>query len=88
MKKYDFNKPFLDMEDQPSGKTLAQMLSNVVMQSVSTKVPMKLFELALELKKSGILSVDTPDKDMLNEFIIQHEGMYMILKGQLLQVIK
>lgn len=88
MKKFDFNKQFLDGDDQPTGKTLAHMLSTVIMQSISTKVPMKLFEISLQLKKGGVISLDTLDKDMMVEFITSHEGMYVLLKGQLLQVLK
>jgi hypothetical protein len=86
--KYDLNKPLLD-EDGKEVKdlTLAKSLAGLIFNSVSTEVPYKLFEMGLQLKKDGILTIDTTDKDMLTAFIERSPNITNLGKGRILEVL-
>jgi hypothetical protein len=91
IKKLDFKVPFLDADgvEVKEGEKpilLSKQLSDALMLA-STKEPVKYFDWALELRKSGQLTLDQTDKDNLKAFVKDREGFTVLWKGRILEVI-
>jgi hypothetical protein len=94
MDTFDFSGKLLSLDDEPIKETgttkevtLAALLSSSIMASNSTE-PLKPFEWALQLKKNGILTLDTTDKEKLEQFICQCSTLSILGKGRLLYILK
>lgn len=90
-KKYDFKLPLRDAEDKPviendKEVVLSNVISNVIMNATMTEAPMKFFDWALDLKKTGSVTLDDTDKETFVKFITGHPHLPVITKGRLLKV--
>ncbi len=70
------------------GTTLGKLLSNDIMGSSINDEPMKYFEWALDLRKTGVIVVDSTDKEKLVNLITNSTGLNVLGKGRLLEAIR
>lgn len=69
------------------GTTLGKLLSNEIMSSSINEEPMKYFDWALDLRKSGVIIVDNTDKQKLVTMITNSSTLNVLGKGRLLSAI-
>lgn len=68
--------------------TLGRVLSDQIMSIAITDDPMKWFNYALTLRKTGIITVEDTDKDVLiNQIILPNPSLSIIAKGNLVNAI-
>lgn len=87
--KLDFSKPLLTAKGDPTGVTLGEALSNVLMTS-SAKPPIstKYFSWALDMvKPAGTIEIDEIDEKSLIDLIDNSDQITVLVKGRLHEVI-
>jgi len=94
-KTYDFDLDLLDMDDVPmkqsggdTNLTLWKLLSGALGSAQSQQEPLKLLEWAMNLRKDKKLSLDTTDKEKLEQFISNCQSLNVLIQGRLLMVLK
>lgn len=82
--------PMLGGDDQEVVPSilLSKLLSDLIMGSSISDEPLKYFDWALDLRKSGVIAVDDTDKEKIVNFINGSQNLTVLGKGRLLRVIK
>lgn len=83
---YDFNGPFINIDDKTSS-SLAKELYYLLGTEVEGRTT-KLFGWYETLKICGKLPLDEADRDELYKLIDETKRMGIVLKGQLLRILK
>ena len=85
----NLNKDFLGLDGKAveGQDNLAKLLGNIMGNSTQGDA-LKYYAWALELYKTGILKVDDVDCDTIYNLIKDHATVSVILKGQILALIK
>lgn len=93
-KKFDFKKPMLDIDGEPakeSGKQLicGDLLAQALMEARMSEedIILKFFAWALELKKTGVISLDKVDEDKLRKWILTNPSIMNLGKGRFIEVL-
>lgn len=83
----NFKVPVLGADGQPGPSNLNDLFSGLLMNSpIKGAVSAKYFYWALELVKSGVLTVDDPDIKTLKDFIEESDSLTVLGRGRLLEV--
>lgn len=91
--KFNFKKPLLDLDDSEiiedgSPVMMSTILSNHIRNAPITEdVVVKMFGWAVDLKKTGEVTLDEDDKAKLQKFILSSNVLPLISKGRLNEVL-
>lgn len=85
MHKYNFNQKTIDVTGKELDDSLAHNLS-LALGGINKLPALKAYGWYEQLRKDGCLLVDKADVQELKKFIESHEGLFVVLKGQLLNV--
>lgn len=89
MQTFNFKIPVLNSKGDPQSQLLSDLFSDMLMASdVKPPIAQKYFLWALELAKSGQLSLDTVDVDTLQKFIDESPNLTVLGRGRLTEVLK
>lgn len=90
--KVNFNKPIRDLKGEvikdAGDKSLADFLSEQLGGKTSNIEAFKAYDWGKKLAMGEELEIDRTDAEKLEKFVEQCETMVVLLKGQLLEIIK
>lgn len=86
--KLDFSGPLLTAKGDPTGVTLGEAFSNLLM-TAPAKPPLstKYFGWGLDLVRTGIIEVDDVDKKTIIDVVEQSDQITVLTKGRLSEVL-
>lgn len=91
--KFNFKKPLLDLDDseimeEGAPVLMSNLLANNIRNSPITEdIVVKMFGWAIDLKKTGEITLDEDDKAKLQKFILSSNSMPLISKGRLNEIL-
>lgn len=92
MPKYilDLNRPVLDTSDDPDAvdglkptpEKLSRVMATILKQDTAGDA-LKYLDWAIDLHRTGRITVDAADLDHLTDFVSNHKGVWALVRGQL-----
>jgi aspartyl-tRNA synthetase len=84
---YDFKKPLLDVDGQPTADDMAKVLKQFL-GTENKGEPVKLYGWVKKLNEAGTLELDKADRKVLVDLVTNSDRMIALAKGQLLEILE